>query len=202
LVLLGGGGTGLWAELTQRDAGYVTTGAHEFSTSGSALTTEPAYLGSIGTSWLSPGLLGKVRIRVTATSATTPLFVGIGPSAEVDRYLAGVNRTLVSEFFKGKVEAIGGGQVRSLPGTQDFWVASATGPGTRILSWDPAVGSWTVVVMKANGQPGISVRADLGARMPAVLWIAIGLLVAGAIVLAGGVLLIVGGVRGRRAAAG
>jgi hypothetical protein len=53
--------------------------------------------------------------------------------------------------------------------------------------------------MNANARPGIGVRADLGARMPAVLWIAIGLLVAGAVFLAGGGLLIAGAIRGRRA---
>ena len=75
VTLLGGGGTGLWAELTQRDAGYVTTDVHAFSTSGSALATEPTHLGSPGVGWLySPGLLGKVRIRVTPLSA--------GPEAE------------------------------------------------------------------------------------------------------------------------
>ena len=100
------------------------------------------------------------------------------------------------------METAGGGQVQSLPGAQDFWVASATGSGARTLSWDPAGGSWTVVVMNADGRPGIGVRADLGARMPAVRWIAIGLLAAGAILLAAGVLLIAGAVRGRRAAAG
>ena len=81
LALLGGGGTGLWADLTQRDAGYVTTGVHEFSTSGSALAAEPTKLGSAGVGWLySPGLLGKVRIRVTPVSSGPPLFVGIGRS--------------------------------------------------------------------------------------------------------------------------
>ena len=60
LALLGTGGTGLWADLTQRDAGYVTTDVHEFSTSGSALATEPTKLGSAGVGWLySPGLLGE-----------------------------------------------------------------------------------------------------------------------------------------------
>jgi hypothetical protein len=52
--------------------------------------------------------------------------------------------------------------------------------------------------MNADARPGIDVRADLGARMPVVLWIAIGLLVAGAIFLVGGGLLIAGAVRGRR----
>src|SRR5512146_628552 len=125
LALLGGGGTGLWADLTQRDAGYVTTGTHTFSTSGSALATEPTDLGSAGVGWLySPGVLGKVRVRVTPTRSGLPLFVGIGPSADVDRYLAGVDHTVVSDFFGGKVQAIAGGTPRGAPGTQHFWVAS------------------------------------------------------------------------------
>ena len=52
--------------------------------------------------------------------------------------------------------------------------------------WDPKKGSWTVVVMNADARPGIDVGADLGARMPAVPWIAIGLLASGAVFLAGG----------------
>ena len=32
LTLLGAGGTALWADRTQRDAGYATTDVHEFST--------------------------------------------------------------------------------------------------------------------------------------------------------------------------
>jgi hypothetical protein len=193
----------VWADRTQRDAGYVTTDAHEFSTSATALATVPTHLGSPGMSWLySPGLLGKVRIRVTPISAGPALFVGIGRSTDVDRYLTGVDRTVISDFFGNKVKAVGGGPPRSAPGTQHFWVASSTGPGERTLKWDPHGGSWTVVVMKANGRPGIGVRADLGARMPAVLWIAIGLLLAGAVFAAGGGLLIAGAIRGRRAATG
>src|SRR5512132_2938283 len=52
LALLGGGGTALWADRTQRDGGYVTTDVHHFSTSGSALATKPADLGSAGVGWL------------------------------------------------------------------------------------------------------------------------------------------------------
>jgi hypothetical protein len=200
LVLLGGGGTALWADRTQRDGGYVTTGVHEFSSSGSALATVRTDLGTAGVGWLySPGLLGKVRIRVTPVSAGPPLFVGIGPSADVDRYLAGVHHTVISEFWRDEVEAVDGGLARSAPPTQHFWVASDTGPGTRSLVWDPTDGAWTVVVMNADGRPGIDVGADLGARMPAVPWIGLGLLAAGGIFLLGGVLLIAGAIRGRRA---
>ena len=199
LVLLGGGGTALWYDRTQREAGYITTDVHEFSTSGSALVTERTNLGSAGTGWLyAPGLLDKIRIRVTPTSRGAALFVGIGPSAEVDRYLAGVSHSLISEFLGDTVKVIGGGTATSAPGTHHFWVASATGPGVQTLTWDPANGTWTVVVMNADGRPGVDVGADLGARMPALLWIAVGVLAAGAVFAVGGALLIAGAIRRRR----
>jgi hypothetical protein len=53
--------------------------------------------------------------------------------------------------------------------------------------------------MNADGSPAIDVVAELGAAAPAVPWIAIGLLIAGAIFLAAGALLVVGAIRRRRA---
>jgi hypothetical protein len=198
LACLGGGGVGLWADLSQREGGYVTTGGHDFSTAGAALVTEETKLGSAGVGWLYPStLLGKIRIRVTPVASTSPLFVGIGPSADVERYLAGTNHTVITDYFGDKVRYVGGGPPRSAPGTQHFWVASATGPGRQSVYWKAKDGSWTVVVMKADGRPGIAVHADLGARLSALRWIGIGVTVAGLVFLAGGVLLILGAVRRR-----
>jgi hypothetical protein len=198
LVLLGAGGTGIWADLTQRDGDYVTTDAHAFSTAGAALATESTKLGTSGVGWLyAPGLLDKVRIRVTPVGTSPALFVGIGPTADVDRYLAGVSHTLISDFWDDKVEQRAGGTPAAAPGTQHFWVASATGAGAQTLVWDAAKGSWTVVLMNADGRPGVDVKADLGARFPAVVWIAVGLLLAGAVFMTGAVLLIVGAIRRR-----
>lgn len=200
LGLLGGGGTALWADRTQRDAGYITTDVHKFSTSGLALATERTELGAAGWGWLySPSLLDKVRIRVTPTSPGSTLFVGIGPSRDVDRYLAGVSHTVISDFWTNKTEVVNGATPASAPATQNFWVASDTGPGTRNLVWVPTDGSWTVVVMNADGRSGIDVGADLGARLPAVPWIAVGLLAAGAVLLVGGSLLIAVAIRRRSA---
>lgn len=201
LVLLGGGGTALWADLTKRDAGYLTTDVQEFSSSGSALATEPTDFGSPWTGWLySPALLDEVRIRVTPLSPGPELFVGIGPSADVDRYLARVSHTHISDFWTNRVEFIDGGTLGSPPATQNFWVASASGPGTQTVEWEPADGSWTVVVMNADGRPGIGeVGADLGARYPALVWIALGVLAGGAVLLLGGVLLISSAIRRSRA---
>ena len=199
---LGAGGTALWADMTLRDsAGYVTTDVHTFSTSASALVTDPIQLDSPGVGWLySSVILGEVRIRVIPVGSDAPVFVGIGPSADVDRYLAGVNHTLISDFWGNQAQTIEGGTSASAPGTQDFWVTSATGPGAQTLTWDPASGSWTVVVMNADGRPGVGMGADLGATYPALLGIAIGSLVFGAIFLGGGTLLIVGAIRRTRRA--
>ena len=199
LALLAAGGTGLWADRTQREAGYATTGVHNFSTSAPALVTESTHLGSSGVEWLyPPGLLGKVRIRVTPASSRSTLFVGIGRTADVDRYLAGVRHTVISDFFGNKTHAVDGGPTGSAPGTQDFWVASSTGSGERTLVWKPSKGSWTVVVMNANARPGIDVGADLGARFPALLWIVVGFLVTGLVLMAGGAVLILGAIRNSR----
>jgi hypothetical protein len=193
LGLLGGGGFLLWADRTQRDAaGYLTTGFHEFSTSGSALIGDRIDLGSPETGWWTPpSLLEKVRIRVTSTEPGRAMFVGIGATADVNRYLAGVGHAVISGFGQRDIRTVSGTTSASPPGRQGFWVASSTGTGSRTLVWDSAGGSWTVVVMNADGRPGIDVRADAGATIPVLLWIAVGLLSAGGLFLAGGVLLIV-----------
>ncbi len=200
LGLLGAGGVAVWAGF-QRDAGYVTTDVQEFSTAGSALATDPVDLGSEGVSWVySSDFLDSVRIRVTPNASSGPLFVGIGPSGAVSGYLSGVNHTVISDFWGNDVENVPGGAPDSAPGDQDFWVASTSGPGAQTLVWDPAGGTWTAVVMNADGSPGLDVGADLGGRIPHLGWIAVGLLVAGAIVLGGGVLLIVFAIIRRRPA--
>jgi hypothetical protein len=201
LIPLGAGGTALWADVTQRDDGYITSDIQAFSTSGSALVTEPADLGVPGIGWLyAPSVLGEIRIRVTPASAGTTQFVGIGPSNEVDRYLAGVNHTLITDFWSESVRLVGGEATASAPASQDFWVASDSGAGPKTVTWDPTGGSWSVVVMNVDGQPGVDVRADLGATLPPLVWISIGLLVLGLVFLGGALLLIVGAIRRARTA--
>ncbi|HET9249813.1 MAG TPA: hypothetical protein VFP13_07750, partial [Actinomycetota bacterium] len=131
-IPLGAGGTALWASVTQRDDGYITSDVQVFSTSGSALVTKPADLGVPGFGWLyAPSVLGEIRVRVTPASAGSTLFVGIGPSNEVDRYLAGVGHTVITDFWTQSVQPVGGDASASAPGSQGFWVASDSGSGPR-----------------------------------------------------------------------
>jgi len=190
LGLFAGGGTAVWAEF-QRDAGYVTTSVHDFSTGGSALATKPVELGSSAVRWLfSSPLLDKVRIRVTPVSDVRPVFVGIGASTAVDGYLSAVQHTVITDFWGNDVQAVPGGASATPPGRESFWVASTTGRGPRTLVWKPSGGTWTVVVMNASGRPGLDVSADLGFRVSALRWIAVALFSSGAILIAAGALLV------------
>ena len=201
LIPLGAGGTALWAIATQRDDGYITSDVQTFSASGSALVTKPADLGVPGFGWLySPSVLGEIRVRVTPASSGSTLFVGIGPSNEVDRYLSGVGHTVITDFWSESVQPIGGDATASAPASQDFWVASDSGAGPRTVTWDPTGGSWSVVVMNADGQPRVDVSADLGATLPPLVWISVGFLLFGLVLLTGGVLLVVGAIRRTRTA--
>jgi hypothetical protein len=191
--LLGAGGSALWADLSRRDdAGYVTTGVHSFSTAGSALATDPIELGDPGISWLYSGIvLGEVRIHVSPADRASSVFVAIGPTNDVDRYLSGVSRTVITDIWTDSVEVGNGGAPASPPGDQDFWVASVSGAGPQTLTWDPANGSWTVVVMNTDGTTGIGASTELAATMPMLLPIAIGSLILGGLFVAVAVLLVV-----------
>jgi hypothetical protein len=84
------------------------------------------------------------------------------------------------------------------PARAGIWAARAAGPGTQTLTWPGRSGSWTVVAMNADGSRPVAVRIGVTAAMPALPWIATGLLAGGVLVLAAGVILIV--VPARRAA--
>ncbi|WP_370962567.1 DUF4389 domain-containing protein [Amycolatopsis sp. cg9] len=193
--LLTGGGAVLWADRTQRDADGYLAGSTTLVASGYAVTTDPVQLPGAPD---AVAAIGDVRIRATATDGR-PVFVGIGRSAAVAGYLAATEYTTVSGVTGDRVNdrVHPGGAPATPPGAAGVWTATASGTGTQSLSWPVGAGQWTAVVMNADGSRGISVRAEAGATAPALGWIALGLLLAGAVALATGALLI--GVAAHRA---
>ena len=193
LGLLAAGGVATWATNTQRDAaGFLTTDTRSFSTASYAVTSDGIDLGS-SADVVTPGdVLGTVRIRATSTTGNGDLFIGVAPQAAVTTYLAGVSREVVTDWAMGhsRNDLVGGAAPAMAPTAARIWTAQASGPGRQALTWRPTGGHWVVVVMNADGRPGVSVIADAGARVPDLAWIAAGLFAAGGVLLAVGVVLI------------
>jgi len=186
---------------TQRDdAGFFETSSRPLSSDGYALVTPgvDVNMGPLAGNWLPTGDRAAIRIRATYTSSA-PGFVGIGPSEEVSRYLAGVKHDEVSNFgwawMSVEYRHLEGQAPPSPPGEEDFWVAEQEGPGTLTLEWDVQDGNWTAVVMNGDASASVYASVSLGARFDILLPIGIGMTVAGVVLLVVGIVLIAIGAR-------
>jgi hypothetical protein len=192
LSLLAGGGALVWAGQTQRQAGYLTSGARTYATGGYALATEPASLQAGPGNWAA-SLIGKIRIRVSTPGTARPVFVGIAPAGAARRYLSGVPYTTVARYAgSGQVTVTHQGSASpAAPQAAGIWAAQTAGTGPQTLTWTARDGDWMLVVMNRDPARGLTVRADAGATFPGLPWVAGGLLAGGVLLAAGGVLLIV-----------
>ena len=81
----------------------------------------------------------------------------------------------------------------SAPLTQDFWVASASGADTQELVWRAADGNWSIVVMNADGSPGVSAKVSVGLKVGSLGRLTMTVALVGAAMAAASVVLIVAG---------
>jgi hypothetical protein len=202
LGLLAGGGVLLWADQSQRTGdGFLLSAADDVSTDGYALTSDRIDLGTEA-DWVPvSAALGTTMVR--ATGSGPDLFLGIGPSDQVTSYLRDVRRAVLDDLGDdGAVidREVAGGAPAGPPAAQPFWTEQTSGAGRQQLTWEPADGDWTVVVMNADGSAGVTADLRVGAELPALTGIAWGVLVGGALLTAVAVLLIVLAARSRQPA--
>ena len=198
LGLLAGGCALTAVDRTQRDDdGFLVSPSQEFSSPTYAIVSETAELDTGGAEWALDTFLGTVRI---ASESDRDVFVGIGPAAEVDRYLKGVAHDVVDDLdTTGDPEYARrvGGAPSTAPGEQAFWAASTKGSGEQTVDWEPEDGDWRVVLMNSDASRGVSSDMSIGAELDSALWIGLGLLAVGALLAAGAALAITLGVRRR-----
>jgi len=204
-AVLAAGGFLLFLDQTQRDsAGFLQTSTERFETPTYALTSESIDIHIGGPDWLDPAdLFGEIRIRAASAEPGQEIFVGIGRADDVDAYLDGVGHDEVRDVdvapFSAGYTTRPGGPPAAPPTDEDLWVASVAGPGTQSLVWDVEEGEWSVVVMNADALEGVQADVSIGAELPILLWLWIGVLVLGGALLAVGVFLVVLGLRRRPA---
>ena len=202
LLALGGLGLGvaaLVADADKNDQGYLMTDSERFAGGTRALATDNLDVDLDGADWLvDSGDFGKVQLEV-ASEGEEPLFVGIARTQDVTSYLHRVDHTRVTDIDAAPFEASylreSGNRRPAAPAQESFWVASTQGRGVQTLDWRVKDGDWSVVVMNADGSPGVAADVSAGAKLPFLNelgWSAIG---GGGALMVGALALVVLGVR-------
>lgn len=184
VAVLVGGVWLLWLYGTHRnDDGFLTSRVAEVSTDGYALTSSEIEIAGISGDWIPSGWLATIELRATSGNSS-PLFLGVGPSADVREYLRNVRHSEVSDLARSTVSYVvnEGSEEPSSPAAQTFWLETSQGEGAQRIAWDLQQGDWTMVIMNADGSPSVDVRASVGA---ASNWLIVAIVV---LLVGGGVL--------------
>lgn len=184
---LAGGGAMFVADRAFREDGFVMTPSETWRSAGYAVLGN-VLLEAPADRTLPGRLMGDVRIEATSNAAGVPVFVGVARQSDVSAYLSGVARSL-RNGARDSGET-GTGQPSVAPTDLDIWVAKASGNGTQTAVWTPEDGSWTTVVMNADGSRGVSASMRFGAEVPWLGGAGAALFIVSLFFLAGGVTLV------------
>jgi hypothetical protein len=201
LGLLAAGGLLLWGDSRKDDDGYLSTRTERFATSTYALATDNLDVEFDGADWIiDRDRFGKLRLTVES-NASKPVFVGVAPTTDVSRYLAGTGHELVTDLdyspFSADYRRLEGDRKPAAPASRQFWTASTSGSGRQTLAWDVDDGNWSIVVMNADGSRGVDVGVKAGAQLDFLSSVGWGALISGFVVLSFAALLAILGIRAR-----
>ena len=193
------GGALLFADKELRDSdGFLMTDGARFTTSTYAVVADDMQINGRSAVHAVVG-----DLKLTVRGSDQPVVLGIAPAAEVHRYLDGVAHAVVTEIRDGTplYRQVAGGPPATPPSGVRFWAAHTVGQGTRTVRWDVTDGDWAFVLMNADGSAPVSAQVAAGATLPVLGWGAVTLLVlAGAFLVAGLLLVLLALPRGGRSA--
>jgi hypothetical protein len=199
------GGTLVWADSEYVDSdGYVTSDDFEMETTSYAIVGGPIEIDKDAEDALRWIDVGPFRVKATNNDPSKGTFRGIAEETDVEAYLADVDYAEIAEIDEWPIEDPDydyhlGDSVPAAPASLDIWAASVSGTGTQTLEWEFEEGDYMVVVMNEDGSEDVAAEAELAAKVPrVVLWTGIILLVLGIVALAGGVLMTILSLRGRK----
>jgi len=167
----------------------IRTGEHRLVASSRALTARAADV--------SPGAIpdgiGRITIRIDAGSAAKPLFVGVAPGPDVENYLSGAAIQTVRGLelwpYRLHTTNVTGDATPAPPQEKAFWAASASGHAPK-LSWHVAEGDYRLVIMNRDTTTDVNADVRFAITIPWLFEIALGTLVLGLLIAAGGVVLL------------
>jgi hypothetical protein len=170
--------------------GQLSTSRYPVSTTTAAIVTDTD---PVTNTSRAADVLGAPTLRLQVDGGSGGgLFVGIGPAADVDRYLQGVAIDQATDLeldpYRLSLTRRDGTATAPAPAGQNFWVASATAHGVTDLTWTIRDGDYRVVLMNADAAPGINTQLGLGIGLPRMFGIAMTLFAGGLVLILAGVL--------------
>jgi hypothetical protein len=173
----------------------LSSGTHQVST---PVTAVVAAMNDIkGTNGIA-NAVDNPTLRVSVHSAGKDVFLGIGPAADVDQYLAGVAYDKVTDLDLSPFQLVtarqNGSNQPGAPGDQTFWTVQANG-GQATVDWQITDGSYRLVVMNADASPGVSITGQFALKVPNLFVVGLGVLLAGLLGVLIGIAIIVIGIR-------
>ncbi len=195
LALAAFGGAGL---AFGGSSGVVQTGYHSISTPTTGFVSNP---GDIQNSNDVGRNGGSVTLQLDGRDSSKPVFLGIGPAAQVQAYFNGASYEQVTKVdfgdFRLITTRIDGTTQPAAPGDQSFWVASATGTSPQ-LRWPIANGDYRLVIMNADASPGVSLDARAGLKIKGLFGLALGATIFGGLLALLGLGLLIWGIAAKR----
>lgn len=181
-ILIGGVAVAVIDNTRDRD-GYLMSAPGQLTSSGYAVTVSALQVSSYG-GWAIDTQSTAGTARISAFGTDGPVFIGIGPSDKVAAYLAGVKHDVLEDIstspFRATYVPVAGGAPPSRPADQTFWAARSTGTDEQqVLTWATQPGDWSVVMMNADGSAQVDAAISVGATVPIMHTIAVGLLIGG-----------------------
>lgn len=163
-----GGGTLLALDNARDSSGYVTSPTFHLSSATAAVTAENLTITDSGVWTRSLGDIGGLRVTATSLSGR-PIFVGVAKQSAVDAWLSGQAHDELTGLTGHNAHynrASGTLQAVPRPADQKFWLATATGDNPATLQWNLADGNYAVVVVNADGSPGVVADVRGAAQIP------------------------------------
>lgn len=185
--LLAAGGLALWGNGEKDQDGYLSTSSDRFETRNYAVASDDLDVDLDAPGWMvNTDRFGKIRLKASSRTGR-PVFVGIAPTREVSSYLRQSAHASVTDLdyspFRATYRDHGGARRPAPPTEQTFWAASAHGAGTQTTTWKVRGGSWSIVVMNADGSRGVDVGVSAGASVPFLAALGWGLVGGGLVML-------------------
>jgi hypothetical protein len=179
-------------------SGTIESGYHAVSTQTVAFVSDPARVRNSSSFDIKAG---TATLTVDGRNSLKPVFIGVGPSDQVDAYVTGSPYEVVTDInfspFRLTNTQTPGNDQPAAPADQSFWVAQATGLSPQ-LSWNISSGSYRVVVMNTDGSPGVGLDARVGLRVPALFPAGLVATIVGGLLSLLGLALLIWGIAAKR----